>query len=130
MGAVEKAIGLAHQTARRLTGKTIIYKRDAKQVSLAATIGQTLFERADDYGAIVQYQSRDFLIPAATLILPGLGSAPVLPQAGDQIYETVGDRTFIHEVTAPGAEPAWRYADPFRNTLRVHTKQIEIVTES
>jgi len=32
--------------------------------------------------------------------------------------------TFIYEVMAPGNEPPWRYSDPYRRTLRIHTKLI------
>ena len=35
-----------------------------------------------------------------------------------------GDKTFEYEVLAPGKEPCLRYSDPFRKTLRIHTKQV------
>jgi len=28
-------------------------------------------------------------------------------------------------VMAPGKEPAWRYSDPYRKTLRIHTKHVD-----
>ncbi len=54
-----------------------------------------------------------------------LGDAVTLPERGDRIQETHGTATFTYEVTAPGKEPCWRYSDPYRQTLRIHTRQIE-----
>jgi putative DNA primase/helicase len=39
--------------------------------------------------------------------------------------EVDGNQTFIFEVMALGGDPPWRYSDPFRLKLRIHTKQIE-----
>ena len=66
-----------------------------------------------------------FLILAAELILD---SKQVLPQRGDRIRETQGGVTFVYEVTAPGKEPCWRYSDPYRKTLRIHSKQVDTET--
>ena len=49
-----------------------------------------------------------------------------MPQRGDRIRETQGQQVFVYEVTAPGKEPVWRYSDPYRKTLRVHTKQTDV----
>jgi hypothetical protein len=102
--------------------ETVIYRREADSVSLAATIGRTVFEVDDGFGVLQKYESRDFLVLADDLVLAG---SPVLPEAGDRIEETVGTTTFVYEVMAPGKEPPWRYSDPYRKTLRIHTKQVE-----
>ena len=52
------------------------------------------------------------------------GSA-TLPRRGDRIRETQGTTAFVYEVTAPGKEPCWRWSDPYRKTLRIHTKEVE-----
>jgi len=88
-------------------------------VDLPATIGKTVFEQADEYGVIHRTQSRDYLISAADLVLAGV---PEQPKAGDRIRETVGEQIFLYEVMAPGSEPPWRYSDPYRKALRIHTK--------
>jgi hypothetical protein len=31
---------------------------------------------------------------------------------------------FVYEVNAPGGQPPWRYSDPYRKALRIHTKHI------
>jgi hypothetical protein len=61
------------------------------------------------------------LIHAADLVL---GGTPILPQRGDIIRETQGDKTLVYEVMAPGKEPAWRWSDAFRKVLRIHAKQV------
>jgi hypothetical protein len=53
-----------------------------------------------------------------------LDSNTVLPKAGDQIHESVGASVFVYEVMAPGAEPPFRYSDPYRKALRIHTKHV------
>ena len=99
----------------------VLYVRGLEQVLVRATIGKTEYEIEDAAGAVVRVQTRDYLIKAADLIL---GGSPALPQPGDRIHETDGDVTFVYEVLSPGTEPCWRYSDPHRQLLRVHTKQV------
>jgi hypothetical protein len=101
--------------------RTVTYQRGADSVELAATIGRTEFEQADDYGVVHKIESRDFLVRTADLVL---ASEQTLPKAGDRIRETEGSQTFVYEVMAPGTEPPFRYSDPYRKTLRIHTKQV------
>ena len=105
--------------------QTVLYVRDTENASyiveLLATIGRTEFEQVDEFGIVHKLQSRDFLVRAEDLVL---NSALTLPKAGDRVRETVGMQTFVYEVMAPGGEPPWRYSDPYRKTLRVHTKHV------
>jgi len=100
----------------------VTYQRGIDSVVVPATIGQTVFRFDSQDGATIRTVSRDFLIRAADLILNGLATEP---QRGDRITETDGGKTFTYEVMSPGGnEPAWRYSDPYRRTLRIHTKGI------
>jgi hypothetical protein len=101
--------------------RPVTYQRGVETVPLGATIGRTVFELTGDEGIVERIESRDFLIPAVDLVLAG---QTVLPERGDQIIETDINGTFTYEVMAPGDEPPWRYSDPYRKTLRVHTKLI------
>ncbi len=105
--------------------RAVVYLREPASVEVAATIGQTTFEQADEVGGIQRLESRDFLIRTVDLVLD---SEVVLPKAGDRIHETVGEKVFVYEVMTPGAtsggEPPFRYSDPYRKTLRIHTKHI------
>ena len=112
------AAWLEDQRTRHLS-RTVTYLRGNDSVDLSATIGRTEFEQADEYGVVHRTESRDFLVRTDALVL---GDKPVLPQAGDRIRETDGDQIFLYEVMAPGGEPPWRYSDPYRRTLRIHTK--------
>lgn len=103
----------------------VLYERGAEQVPVKATIGKTEFELDDGSGVVVRIQSRDYLIQAADLVL---GGAPSLPVAGDRIWETQGATTFVYEVNAPGNEPHYRFSDPFRKLLRIHTKHVATET--
>jgi hypothetical protein len=116
------AAWLEDQRTRHLT-RTVTYLRAGETVDVAATIGRTEFEQADEYGVIHRTQSRDYLIAAAALVL---GGKQDLPRPGDRIRETDGDQIFIYEVMAPGGEPPWRYSDVYRRTLRIHTKHVDM----
>lgn len=103
----------------------VVYERGAEQVPVKATVGKMEFELDDGSGLVVRVQSRDYLIQSADLVL---GGVPSLPVSGDRIRETQGATTFVYEVNAPGNEPHYRFSDPFRKLLRIHTKHV--ATES
>lgn len=111
---------LEDQRHRHMT-RTVVYRRGAESKELLATIGRTEFEQADAHGLVQRIESRDFLARAADL---DFGAGPILPRAGDQVRETVGTQVFVYEVNAPGGQPPWRYSDPYRRTLRIHTNHI------
>ncbi len=98
----------------------ITYTRGANSVSLSATPGQTVFEVTEPDGAMVERQTRDFIFPAADLVIAG---SVVLPEVGDVITETDGSTTYVHEVRAPASERCYKFGDDCRVTLRVHTQQ-------
>jgi len=111
---------LDDQRTRHLT-RLVQYQRGGESVEIAATVGRTVFEQADYYGIIHRTESRYYLVLATDLLL---ASVQTLPKAGDRIRETDGDKVFVYEVMAPGGEPAYRFSDPYRRTLRIHTKQM------
>lgn len=101
--------------------RSVIYKRGADTVQVPTTIGRTVFALDDGAGGVLRTESRDYLIRTAHLVL---GGAATLPQRGDQIHEMAGTDIYIYEVMAPGDEPHFRFSDPYRKAVRVHTKQI------
>jgi hypothetical protein len=102
--------------------RTVTYRRGAVSVEISATVGRTTFEIDSGTGFLERIESRDYLVLSADLVL---GGQATLPERGDLIVETDGSAVFSYEVTAPGTEPAWRYSDPYRKTLRIHTKLVE-----
>jgi hypothetical protein len=103
--------------------RSVIYHRGNASVELQATIGRTTFEQTDEHGLVQQIESRDYLVRTADLELEG---ERTLPKAGDQIKEVESERTFVYEVMSPGGEPPFRYSDPYRQTLRIHTKYVKM----
>lgn len=112
---------LEDQRTKHLS-RTVTYRRGDQSALVAATIGRTVFHVDDQYGAQIRSESRDYLILTTDLVV---GASAILPQRGDQVRETVGSKVYVYEVLAPGDEPCFRFSDPYRKTLRIHTKQID-----
>lgn len=110
---------LIDRTRRARLSRTVVYRRGADSVEVAAAVGSTAFERADEYGVVHRIESRDYIVAASDLVL---GGETVTPKPGDRITETGSTSVHEYEVMAPVGEPAWRYSDPQRVTLRIHTK--------
>ena len=104
--------------------RQVVYRRDELGVELSATIAKSLYEQDDGEGIITRAQVRDFLIDTDSLLLSIIGT---LPRRGDRIVEIDGDTTFVFEVMSIGSDPPWRYSDPFRIKLRIHTKQVDTI---
>ena len=114
--------------AEKLTkhaSQTVVYQRDDLSVELSATIGKSEYEQDDGEGIITRAQVRDFLINTKDLLESAIGT---WPRRGDQILETDGETTFVYELMSIGNEPIWRYSDPFRVKLRIHTKQVDTIS--
>jgi len=102
----------------------VIYQRGLAQAEVRATIGKTIFETDGGTGILEKTESRDYLILTADLVL---NDESTLPSRGDRIRESEGGKVFVYEVMAPGRQPHYRYSDPYRKTLRIHTKHVETV---
>jgi len=111
---------LEDQRHRHMT-RPVVYLRGGASVELDATVGRTVFDQQDQFGVLHRTESRDYLLRAADLVLAG---EPILPKAGDRVREPAGTGALLYEVMAPGSEPPFRFSDPERITLRVHTKFI------
>jgi hypothetical protein len=118
------AVWLADQVKTHAS-MDVVYARDLEQVPLQAMIGRTEFEIDDGSGIVERFESRDFLIQADDLVL---GGSATLPEPGDRILESDGAQIFAYEVMAPGDQACWKYSDPFRKLLRIHTKHVTTVT--
>ncbi len=101
--------------------RPVVYARGAETVVVSASVGRTIFRIENAYGVQERHEARDYLILASALFL---GGALELPKAGDRIREEEDGKVFVYEVMAPGGEPCWRYSDPYRRTLRIHTKHV------
>ena len=115
------AAWLDDQRQKHMT-RTVTYERGTVSVDVQATVGRSTFEYSDEYGAKVVFETRDYLIRTEDLVLDG---QTTLPQRGDRIRETIVGQACVFEVMGPGEEPEWRYSDPYRRALRIHTKQVD-----
>jgi len=104
-------------------GTSVYYRRGNRTTALCATMGQTKLMLADDVGATrIEWTDKDFLIPRSALTI---NSALTLPKVGDLVIHNDGTETHTYEVLKyGGTEPHWRWSDPFRKIIRVHTKRI------
>lgn len=114
------AVFLEGQRHKHMT-RFVRYFRGVQSVTVRSTIGRSDFEQEDQFGVVHRTQSRDFLIRSVDLVLDGVQT---LPQQGDRIVEATDDPTLLYEVMSSGSEPPYRYSDPERITLRIHTKFI------
>lgn len=85
---------------------------------LSVTWGETRSPVIDDSGAELQLRIRDALFDAADLVLDG---CPTTPQEGDKIVETDGT---VSELLRIEKEGLWRWSDPYKTRLRVHTQKV------
>ena len=111
--------------AEKLTAhasRRVVYRRDELSAELSVTIGRSLYQQDDGEGVITRSQVRDYLINTVDLLNSVIGG---LPRRGDQIIEQDGNQVLTFEAMALGGEPPWRYSDPFRFKIRLHTKQID-----
>jgi hypothetical protein len=117
MSAQSTAINVGLTQARAVTGVSVSYSRGATELDAFQAIpGST------DWAALAEgyvtnvWESRDFVFPVAELA----DLDPATPASGDRITE--GGR--IYEVMAPAGEKHWKYSDPGRLWIRVHTKYV------
>ncbi len=102
---------------------SVLYRRGSLTVPVQAGKGRSTFEITDRSGILVEIESRDFLISAANLLLDDL---PILPEVGDRIIETIGGKLQAYEVSNFGAEQPYRFCDPYRYKLRIHTRYVGV----
>lgn len=115
------AAWLDGQRVRHLS-RPVTYVRGESSVEVQAAVGKTVFEVDSGTGILEKVESRDFLIRASELVLD---DAAVLPERGDKVREEGNGVTYVYEVMAPGREPHYRFSDPHRRALRIHTKLVD-----
>ncbi len=102
--------------------RMVTYQRGVDSVDIAATLGSTTYEVADEAGVIVQAKATDFIVSADALVL---GGAATKPQVGDRIRVPSGVKVLIFEVLDLGGAGHYRPSDPHGRMLRIHAKLID-----
>lgn len=103
-------------------GASVTYSRGVDSVSLTVTLGAPSFGLDAGDPMIETWSGKDFLFPAADLIL---NSMLVEPARGDEIRLVSGADTLVFKVMSPGNIPEFKYSDRNRSRLRVHAKQVD-----
>ena len=98
--------------------QSITYTRSSSSVTISATPGETEMSVVDVSGFTVDFHAVDFTFRASDL---DFGSGVVEPEEGDTIE--LSGRTY-EVLSVPGGRH-FRYSDPYRTILRVHTKLID-----
>ena len=121
MDLLDRAAGWLADKLRAYASRSVTYARGSSAVAVDAVIGRTVFRIDKGYGLSERIEARDYLVHSTDLVLD---ATVTLPQAGDRIEETAGGKLYTYEVMAPGGEPCWRFSDPYRKVLRIHTKLV------
>jgi len=120
---LESGIGWLESQRDKHRTKPVTFCRGAESIEVQATVAKWTFEIDDGMGILEKIESRDFLILISHLVLAGQA---IEPQRGDRIKETSGNKVYVYEVLAPGKEDCWIFSDDYRNTYRIHTKQVDV----
>ena len=102
---------LDSQRASHMTSP-VEYRRDPDVLAVNATFGKTDYEVADESGLTIGSHVWDFLVTAVELGFE--------PEPGDVI--AANGRKY--EVMDLGGQGSWRWSDPYRQTYRIHTKDV------
>lgn len=101
--------------------ETVSYAAPLGTISVGAWLGSTPYEQTNEDGVVYRSESKDFIIPASSLTFDG---SSYQPRAGDRIVHEASGTRYLYEVMSLGDEPPFRYCDPFKTLLRVHTKLV------
>lgn len=125
---LDQAFQDAETTLIAFAGKPVIYRRGEYSCTWQAVQGTTTFETTDANDVSVSFESVDFIGKSDELILDEEPTAgPIEPARGDRIWKRQGNSTLEYEVLCLNGQPAYKYSDPERFTIRIHTKLIRVV---
>lgn len=103
-------------------GVAVTYRRGASSLAMFAVLGSSLLRVTENNGTVHTVRTdRDVLISRADM------GAFSLPIEGDKIDIVFGAITERFTVAPIGSEPAWRFRDPGKTLLRIHTKSLGTV---
>jgi len=101
--------------------QAVTFCRGSLRIPWSASIGATHFVNETKHGQQIEWESRDFIGTAADLTD---GVDLLIPAVGDWIEQTIGTVLCSFALVSPTDEKPYRYCDPGRQSIRVHTKQI------
>lgn len=118
---MQRAAELLSASLAANCSEAVVAIRGTEHCDLSAAFGQTQFQVDDASGGLLLWESHDFIVPSSTY---EFGGEVCAPQRGDIIEKSLGEQTLRYEVLGPGKEQVFRYCDPHRTLLRIHSKLI------
>ena len=102
--------------------RLVTYVRGDRSVEIAATVGKTTFPVDNGTAVPLSFETRDYIVSAADLVL---GGERVLPERGDRVRDEICGVVHVYEVMAPGRENHYRLSGPEQNILRIRAKLVD-----
>jgi len=121
VGQFDCIISEALGTLSEVAGVQIKYARGSNFVYLTAIPGRSNLSVQNDDQTSTWFRTRDYIVEVCDLVL---NEVPVLPQRGDVITETVGNKLMTFKVGRPdGGDQHYQFSDTGRRRIRIHTTQ-------
>ena len=95
----------------RCASTEVEYESQSGTFAVRAVVGRSAIETEGEYGQTIRIETIDFILPPDALPSP--------PRRGDIIRY----KGSAYEVIQPAGEPEWRWTDPHRSAMRIHTKR-------
>lgn len=120
-GFLENAASWLDDTLAESDGETVSYSDGNNSISVTAVSGMTPVGMELGDGTIQTWLSHDFFIASEDLAVSGVEFEPAV---GHHIKKTIRGREVTFRVTQASDGRCFRFTDPTRETMRVHTKEI------
>lgn len=122
MSLVSSAAGML-ATMIKFTGQTVTYQRGTAFCNLPCEVGRSDWVSEPEEGLAQTLQSTDFIVVAEQLTLSGSRATPA---TGDRVLRQLNGATEVYEVVPPAdGEQCYRYNDPGKVIMRIHSKLIQ-----
>jgi len=123
LSAQGRAVTVALKTALRVAGQDVDLLRGGNRATVRAMRGATRFQTTRADGTTIEFESTDWLMPVDCLPWPPLA-------AGDKVRVAVSETdTDEYVASHPAGEQVWRFVDPGRTFVRLHTRHVEANVE-
>jgi len=97
---------------------TVTYSRGQAGIGgIQATIRASQYE-IEQGGMITTWEIREYLIPAASLVLDGV---QITPRVGDRMTQSLAE---VYEVLEVPGQGCWQWADGLSTVRMIHAKKV------
>ena len=119
---MQSAVAAALATAIQVTGVSITYSDGVHSVVIAkAGVNDWKYDIDDGSQILTTWTARDYMLPASAIVLAGVTT---LPARNHTITEVINGVTHTFGVLFPAGEPVYKFVDPGRTILLIHTREV------